>query len=107
VGTSPGSILFPFPTDPSHAATFWNDPPSGSSEAARRANLEEAGHENNMLQEGNDLTMKLDTEKRESQRREYPLNVVDILFFNADYLRKTVPFQHPHAKSPSGLKGQI
>jgi hypothetical protein len=51
--------------------------------------------------------MKLDTEKRESQRREYPLNVVDILFFNADYLRKTVPFQHPHAKSPSGLKGQI
>jgi hypothetical protein len=78
---SPGSILFPFPTDPSHAATFWNDPPSGSSEAGRRANLEEAGHENNMLQEGNDLTMKLDTEKCESQRRNCPLTVVDILIY--------------------------
>jgi hypothetical protein len=37
--------------------------PSGSSEAARRANLEEAGHENNMLKEGNDMTMRFDTKK--------------------------------------------
>jgi hypothetical protein len=61
VGTSPDTILFPSPTDPSHAAIVWNDPLSGSNEAARRTNLEEAGHESNMLQEENDLTMKLDT----------------------------------------------
>jgi hypothetical protein len=51
--------------------------PSGSSEAARRANLEEAGHENNILQEENDMTMRFDTEKRKSQRMDYPLNVVE------------------------------
>jgi hypothetical protein len=46
--------------------------PSGSSEAARRANLEEAGHENNMLKEGNDMTMRFDTKKWEESKNGLP-----------------------------------
>jgi hypothetical protein len=61
------------PSDhPSHATLVWKDTPSGSNEAAQRANLEEAGHENNMLQEGNNMAIEVWYGKVERQKNGLP-----------------------------------
>jgi hypothetical protein len=69
---SSGTFLFPLRPTLRMQSPFGMTRPSWFSEAARRANLEEAGHESNMLKEGNDMTMRFDTKKWEESKNGLP-----------------------------------